>query len=159
MTDSEQTLGPMRSAFSFLEREYGFRPVHEEYLAEFFGNAVLQFATEQLMVQVICDRNQYFCRFGSPTDPQVCFAEATILQALEENVDYQSLVQSKWASLYNLATIVQRHFPRIIAMFATEMYPTTRSTLITLRRRHLEETLGYEPKDDTMFILRPKGSG
>ena len=143
--DSEEKLGPMRAAFSFLEREHGFRSINERFDPEFFGNALLQFSAEQLTIQVDCDRDQYFCSFSSATDPQVSFSECTILQALEANVDCQSLIQSKWASVYDLATIVKRHLPRIATMFAVGTYPTTRSTLMAIRRGHLRERIGFEP--------------
>jgi hypothetical protein len=133
--------------FRFLEYERGFHSIRQEYSAAHFGNAIVEYLSPGLRIQVTKDRGQFFCCFATVREPFEWFDQETVFCDLGEERVVAALIAQRWSSLGAVARAVRESLDRVFKQFEDGNYPESRRRFKALQQARVRRLLGDKIAD------------
>jgi hypothetical protein len=128
-------LRQIRTAFQFLEEDYGMVCVWEHYNAKVFGNAIIDYEKPQLFVRVVRDRRQF--SFAVGLSRSTAFSETELLRMTGAQRDLAALTEN-WFSIDLLAEVLNRNLNQIQEALHTDRLKALVSEKLALAAKREE---------------------
>jgi hypothetical protein len=144
----------IEDAFWFLSVKLGYQRIRSEYSPAHFGNAIVEYRSPGLRVQVTKDRGHFLCDFAAPREPIEWFDLDIVLRDLGEERAADDLLAQKGSSLESVAKCVEQTIDRVRGQFSEETYSDCRVRLKEGRLRRVRKYFGDKIADQ---IVKNRG--
>ena len=137
----------IEDAFWFLSVKLGYQLFRSEYSAAHFGNAIVEYRSPGLRVQVMKDRGHFLCDFAAAREPVEWFDLDVVLRDLGEDRAADDLFAENGSSLESVAKCVEQTIDRVREQFNEDAHPECRARLQAGRLRRARRLLGEKIAD------------
>ena len=137
----------IEDAFWFLSVKLGYQRFRSEYFPAHFGNAVVEYRSPDLRVQVTKDHGHFLCDFAPAREPVEWFDLDIVLRDLGEDTAADDLLAQQGASLESVAKCVEQNIDRVHEQFNEDAHPECRAKLKAGRLRRVRKLFGDKIAD------------
>jgi hypothetical protein len=147
----------IEDAFWFLPVKLGYQRFRSEYSAAHFGNAIVEYRSPGLRVQVTKDRGHFLCDFAVASEPVEWFDLDVVLRDLGEDKAADDLLAQKGSSLEWVAKCVEQNIDRVREQFNEDAHPELRARLKAGRVSRARNLFGDKIADQ--MVKNERGNG